>query len=71
MCRGRWDVIDCQVKQREHKMQEEMNEWMQRTQEELSAEYEARYLEAVKATLLAGEDTPAGANCALALPEIV
>lgn len=71
VCRGRWDVIDSQVKQREHKLWEEMQEWMQRTQEELSAEYEARYLEAIKSTLAAGEDTSAGANSAALLPEIV
>lgn len=70
MCRGRWDVIDSHVKQREHKLRVEMQEWMQRTQTELSAEYEARYLEAVQATVAAGEETAAGANSA-ALPEIV
>lgn len=47
-----------------------MQEWMQRTQAELSAEYEGRYLEAMKATVSAGEATSAGANSA-ALPEIV
>ena len=43
---------------------------MQRMQEELSAEYEARYLEAVTAAHLAGESTAEGANSAM-LPEIV
>jgi hypothetical protein len=69
MCRGRWDVIDSQVKQREYKLREEMKEWMQRTQEQLSAEYEARYLEAINAKL-AAEDTSVGAMSA-SLPQIV
>jgi hypothetical protein len=58
------------VKQRQSKLHEEMIEWMQQTQEQLSAAYEARYLEAINAKLAAGEDTSVGAQSAT-LPQIV
>lgn len=67
MCRGRWDVIEAQVRLRETRMQADMAEWMQQTRAELHAEFEERYQQTVKESAQGGEG---GASSALQ-PDLV
>lgn len=55
-CRGRWDVIEAQVRLREAQMQAQMDDWMQQTRAELQAEFEERYQQTVKESTHAGTE---------------
>eukprot|EP00892_Ulva_mutabilis_P003487 jgi/Ulvmu1/150/UM001_0154.1 len=66
--RGRWDVIEAQVRQREAQMQAQMAEWMQRTRCELHAEFERQYQQTVREG--GGCDPAEGASSAQQ-PELV
>lgn len=66
-CRGRWDVIEAQVRLREGRMQAQMSEWMQQTRGELRAELEAQYQQTVKES---AQECAGGASSAQQ-PELV
>lgn len=66
-CRGRWDVIEAQVRLRETRMQAQMSEWMQQTRSELRAELEEQYQQTVKESAQEG----AGGAVSAQQPDLV